>query len=162
MAIALPQTLTGTLASTTSWLPPRTERFPEVTVTLSSELVREVGEVYRVSTAAANAYVQPLMRAYLRKLAGAFEAPDQEDAGSRLALMLSSGGTTSVEAAGQFPVLVVESGPAAGALAAAFYSKLADLPHVISFDMGGTTAKACLIDEGRPSTANEFEVVQVR
>jgi N-methylhydantoinase A len=74
--------------------------------------------------------------------------------------MLSSGGTTSVETAGAYPITLVESGPAAGALAAAFYSKLTDLRHVISFDMGGTTAKACLIDDGQPATANEFEAAR--
>jgi N-methylhydantoinase A len=150
------------------------ERFPEVSATLSSELVREIGEVDRVSTAAANAFVQPLMKAYLRKLEAAFGAPPagepaarpdgdvgaSEARTSRLLLMLSSGGTTSVETAEAYPIMLVESGPAAGALAAAFYSRICDIPNVISFDMGGTTAKACLIDDRRPAMANEFEVAR--
>ena len=142
------------------------ERFPDVSATLSSELVREVGEVDRVSTAAANAFVQPLMKAYLRKLEAALTPqPPLPDAGegersSRLLLMLSSGGTTSVETAEAYPIMLVESGPAAGALAAAFYSRICDIPNVISFDMGGTTAKACLIDDGRPATANDFEAAR--
>jgi N-methylhydantoinase A/oxoprolinase/acetone carboxylase beta subunit len=134
------------------------ERYPDVAVTLSSELVREIGEVDRVSTAAANAYVQPVMKSYLRRLEGVFGRG--RETGSRLYLMLSSGGTTSVETAERYPITLVESGPAAGALAAAFYSRLTDIPHVISFDMGGTTAKACLIDDGQPSTANEFEAAR--
>ncbi len=141
------------------------ERHPEVAVTLSSELVREIGEVDRVSTAVANAYVQPLMKTYLRKLEEVFASPaddgqGREAEGSRLYLMVSSGGTTSVRTAEEYPITLIESGPAAGALAAAFYSKLTGIPQVISFDMGGTTAKACLIDDGQPAIANEFEAAR--
>lgn len=136
------------------------ERYPAVAVTLSSELVREVGEVKRVSTAVANAYVQPLARRYLRRLAGALEGAEGDARGPRLYLMVSSGGTTSACTAEDYPITLVESGPAAGALAAAFYSRLTGIRHVISFDMGGTTAKACLVDDGRPDTASEFEAAR--
>src|SRR3712207_8925657 len=71
--------------------------------------------------------------------------------------MLSNGGTASVETACRFPVRLLESGPAAGALAAAYYGKAAGFSDVLSFDMGGTTAKACLIDGGEPLTSTDFE-----
>ena len=75
--------------------------------------------------------------------------------------MLSNGGTASVETACRFPVRLLESGPAAGALAAAFYGEEAGFSDVLSFDMGGTTAKACLIDGGEPQTSTDFEVARV-
>src|SRR5215204_1681798 len=75
--------------------------------------------------------------------------------------MLSNGGTASVETACTFPVRLLESGPAAGALAAAFYGRMTGFPDVLSFDMGGTTAKACLIEKGQPLSTTEFEVARV-
>ncbi|HVD35244.1 MAG TPA: hydantoinase/oxoprolinase family protein, partial [Rubrobacter sp.] len=81
--------------------------------------------------------------------------------GGSLYIMLSNGGTASVETACRFPVRLLESGPAAGALAAAFYGRATDFPEVLSFDMGGTTAKACLIEGGEPLRSSEFEVARV-
>jgi N-methylhydantoinase A len=75
--------------------------------------------------------------------------------------MLSNGGTASVETACRFPVRLLESGPAAGALAAAFYGRATDFSDVLSFDMGGTTAKACLIEGGEPLSTSEFEVARI-
>ncbi|MFN8478477.1 MAG: hydantoinase/oxoprolinase family protein [Kouleothrix sp.] len=78
--------------------------------------------------------------------------------GGNLFLMLSSGGIATVDTAVRYPVRLLESGPAAGALAATAYGQAAGHPHLLSFDMGGTTAKICVIDQGRPLIAHEFEV----
>lgn len=76
-------------------------------------------------------------------------------------IMLSSGGICTVETAARYPIRLIESGPAAGALAAAHYGRLTDRPSLLSFDMGGTTAKCCMIDHGKPSLSSEFEVSRV-
>jgi N-methylhydantoinase A len=134
------------------------KRLPSVTVTLSSEVSPEMREYERFSTACANAYVQPLMGRYLRKLedglrSKGFRCP--------LFLMSSGGGLTTVETAIRFPVRLVESGPAGGAIFASHIAKLCDLDKVISFDMGGTTAKICLIDDATPQTNRLFEVARI-
>ncbi|HEX5503441.1 MAG TPA: hydantoinase/oxoprolinase family protein [Thermomicrobiales bacterium] len=132
---------------------------PELTVSLSSDVVPEIGEYERTSTTLANVYVRPLVERYLAGLVarlrdlGAGDAP--------LLVMLSSGGTATAETARRFPIRLVESGPAAGALAAAHYGGLTGRPNLLSFDMGGTTAKACLIDHGEPLVAADFEVARV-
>ncbi|HEX8829017.1 MAG TPA: hydantoinase/oxoprolinase family protein, partial [Xanthobacteraceae bacterium] len=133
-------------------------RFPDVAVTLSSEVSPEMREYERFSTACANAYIQPLMRRYLagleRELKGAgFTCP--------LLLMTSGGGITTVETAMRFPVRLIESGPAAGAIFAACIARQNGLDQVLSFDMGGTTAKICLIDQGEPQTARALEVARI-
>ena len=134
------------------------EEAPEITVSLSSEVAPEIREYERTSTTIANVYVRPLVERYLLAL---------EDRLRRLGfdgglyIMLSNGGTASVETACRFPVRLLESGPAAGALAAAFYGRATDFPEVLSFDMGGTTAKACLIEGGEPLRSNEFEVARI-
>jgi N-methylhydantoinase A len=134
------------------------KRFPTLTVTLSSEVSPEMREYERLSTACANAYVQPSMGRYLSKL-------DQElkRAGFRcpLFLMTSGGGITTVETAIRFPVRLVESGPAGGAIFASRIAKQHGLDHVLSFDMGGTTAKICLIDHAQPQTNRLFEVARI-
>ena len=127
--------------------------FPDLHVTLASRLAPEVGEYERTVTATANAYVQPLANRYLTQLEQAFRP-------GTLYLMHSNGGITSVETARQAPISIVESGPAAGAQAAAYLSGLIGMDHVISFDMGGTTAKACLIDQGEPGMARQFEAAR--
>ncbi len=134
------------------------ELAPELAVSLSSEVVPEIREYERTSTTAANVYVQPLMDRYLRELEARLRALGVD---AQLLVMLSSGGVCTPETARRFPVRLVESGPAAGALAAAFFGQLTGNPRLLSFDMGGTTAKSCLIDEGAPSTAAEFEVARV-
>jgi N-methylhydantoinase A/oxoprolinase/acetone carboxylase beta subunit len=129
------------------------EAYPDLQVSISSELSAEQGEFERFSTTAANAYVQPLMTGYLRQL-------DEWLDGDRLMLMGSNGGTLALSTARRYPIMLIESGPAAGALAAAEYSRRISRPNVVSFDMGGTTAKICLIDESELATVPEFEAAR--
>ena len=131
---------------------------PGIAVSLSSEVSPEIREYERTSTTIANVYVRPLVERYLQKLEERLR--DLGFEGS-FYVMLSNGGTASVETACRFPVRLLESGPAAGSLAAAFHGKAAGFSDVLSFDMGGTTAKACLIDDGEPLTSTDFEVARV-
>ncbi len=132
-------------------------RLPEAVVACSSEVVPEIREYERASTTAANVYVAPLMARYLadleRRLAG-LGIPGQ------LYIMQSSGGIALPPDARRLPIRLVESGPAAGAIAAARAARERAEPRVLSFDMGGTTAKACVIDGGMPLVAREFEVAR--
>ncbi|MBV8751844.1 MAG: hydantoinase/oxoprolinase family protein [Hyphomicrobiales bacterium] len=134
------------------------QRLPGVAVTLSSEVSPEMREYERFSTACANAYLQPLIATYLANL-----RRDLDGAGVRcpLFLMLSGGGLTTVETAIRFPVRLVESGPAGGAIFASHIARQRNLDQVISFDMGGTTAKICLIDEFKPQSNRVFEVARI-
>src|SRR5919106_4947968 len=134
------------------------EETPEVTVSLSSEVSPEIREYERTSTTICNVYVRPLVERYLQRLEERLRRLGTEGS---LYIMLSNGGTASVETASRFPIRLLESGPAAGALAAAFYGRESGFPEVFSFDMGGTTAKSCLIEGGEPLTSNEFEVARV-
>ncbi len=134
------------------------EEAPGITVSLSSEVAPEIRGYERTSITIANAYVRPLVEEYLLALEDRLR---RLGFGGSLYIMLSNGGTSSVETACQFPVRLLESGPAAGALAAAFYVRAADFPEILSFDMGATTAKACLIEGGEPLTSSEFEVARV-
>src|SRR5262245_10980197 len=133
------------------------EMAPGLPLAYSSEVVPEIREYERTSTTAANVYVMPLMARYLddleRKIA---------DMGVRggFYIMLSSGGIATPATAKRVPVRLVESGPAAGALAAARAARQAGEDRLLSFDMGGTTAKACVIDGGEPLLAREFEVAR--
>jgi N-methylhydantoinase A len=131
---------------------------PDLWITLSSEVSPQIREYDRLSTAVANAYVQPLMAGYLRDLQQRLI-----EAGLRcpLLLVMSTGGLTTLESAIRFPVRLVESGPAGGAILASELARRADFPHVIAFDMGGTTAKLCLIDHATPQLADSFEVDRV-
>ena len=129
-----------------------------ITVSLSSDVAPEIREYERTSTTIANVYVRPLVERYLRVLE---ERLARLGFGGSLYIMLSNGGTASVETAREFPIRLLESGPAAGALAAAFYGRKTGFSDVLSFDMGGTTAKACLIEGGEPLTTSEFEVARV-
>ena len=134
------------------------ERRPGWSYSLSSEISPEFREFERFSTTCANAYVQPLISSYLEdferelKRRG-FICP--------VLLMLSSGGLTSVETARRFPVRLVESGPAGGAIFAAEVSRRCDAKQAISFDMGGTTAKICMLDDSELQTSRRFEVARV-
>ncbi|MBI4182661.1 MAG: hydantoinase/oxoprolinase family protein [Proteobacteria bacterium] len=134
------------------------EELAGVPVTLSSLVSPEMREYERFSTACANAFVQPLMTSYLRHLDAAlteagFTCP--------LYMMLSGGGVATLETVAKFPIRLVESGPAGGAIFGARIAAEVGLDEVISFDMGGTTAKICLIDDGKPQTARSFEVARV-
>ena len=128
--------------------------FPELAVSLSSEVVAELWEYQRCVTTCANAYVQPLMDRYLQRLERELAA--RGFAGT-LRLMHSAGGLMAPETARAFPIRLLESGPAGGGLATALFGALAGKPDVISFDMGGTTAKACMIEDGRAEIAPMME-----
>ena len=128
---------------------------PDVSITLSSEACPEVREYERFCTTVANAYVQPLMASYLGRLRTRLEARGLT---CPVLLMTSGGGLASLDAAIRFPIRLVESGPAGGAILATRIAAEMGLDKVISFDMGGTTAKICLIDDYTPQTAREFEV----
>ncbi len=133
------------------------ELLPDVSITLSSEVSPEIREYERWSTAVANAYVQPVMDRYLGRLDAAlarqgFDCP--------LFLITSGGGLAALETARKFPIRLVESGPAGGAILAASLASQCGLDKVLSFDMGGTTAKICLIDDGEPQHSRTFEVAR--
>ena len=134
------------------------DAMPGVSLSLSSEVSPEMREYERFSTTVANAYVQPLVDAYLRRLDAelkrlGFACP--------FYLMLSSGGLTTVDIAARFPVRLVESGPAGGAIFAASIAAERGLDRVLALDVGGTTAKICLIDDGVPQRSQLFEVGRV-
>ncbi len=134
------------------------ERLPDLPVTLSSDVSPEMREYERFSTACANAYVQPLIGRYLRELK---ELLQKEGVLCPLFLMLSGGGLATVETAIRFPVRLVESGPAGGAIFATHIARERGLDKMLSFDMGGTTAKICLIDGYEAQTNRSFEVARV-
>ncbi|HET6182086.1 MAG TPA: hydantoinase/oxoprolinase family protein [Acetobacteraceae bacterium] len=134
------------------------ELAPDLPVSISSDVSPEMREWERFSTTVANAYVQPLMARYLRGL----ETELRElGLAAPVFLMLSGGGLTTIDTACRFPIRLVESGPAGGALFSAHIARQCSLGSVLSFDMGGTTAKICLIDDYRPQTARSFEVARV-
>ena len=132
--------------------------FPALTVSLSCDVVAELWEYQRCVTTCANAYVQPLVDRYLRRLEHELWGRGFRGA---LRLMHSAGGLIAPDTARAFPVRLLESGPAGGGLATAFFGALAGRPDVISFDMGGTTAKACLIEHGRAEVAPMMEAARV-
>jgi N-methylhydantoinase A len=131
------------------------EECPGLWITLSSEVAPEIREYERTSTAVANAYVQPLMAGYLGRLRDAFA---REGSTAPIHLMTSGGSLASLEAASRFPIRLVESGPAGGAILAARIAAERGERRVLSFDMGGTTAKICLIEDYEPLKSRSFEV----
>jgi len=132
-------------------------RLPDVMVSTSSEVSPQMREYERFNTTIANAYIKPLMKSYLGRLKGRLEA---EGACCPVFLMHSGGGIISLENAAEFPVRLVESGPAGGAVFAAHIAAAHGLDKVLSFDMGGTTAKICLVKNQTPKTARTFEVAR--
>jgi N-methylhydantoinase A len=134
------------------WL---TRALPDLWITLSSEVCPEIREYERMSTTCANAYVQPLMAGYLRQLETRL---GQAGVKAPLLFMTSGGGLATVATTTRHPIRLVESGPAGGAILASRIARQRGLDRVLSFDMGGTTAKICLIDDGRPQTSRVFEV----
>src|SRR5438105_1276562 len=128
---------------------------PGVRVSLSSEVVPEIREYERTSTTVVNVYVQALVEDYLAELVQRLK---ELHISGELFMMLSSGGISTVETATRFPLRLLESGPAGGALASAYYGEQARVGDLLAFDMGGTTAKLCVIEDGRPLTSTEFEV----
>src|SRR3989442_9280904 len=133
------------------------ERQPEVFTTASHEVAPEIREFERASTTVANAYTKPLAHQYLGRMAR--QLADQ-GIPAPLLLMLSSGGLTHVAEAQRAPVQMLESGPAAGAIAAAFCGRAYTAGRLLAFDMGGTTAKLSLVDGGEPLTAYSFEAAR--
>jgi N-methylhydantoinase A len=132
---------------------------PGVTVTLSHEVSPTFREYERTSTTVVNAYVMTALRHYLRGLQAALA---ERGCRGPLFVMQSSGGIAGAEAMERHPVRMIESGPAAGALMAATYGELAGQRDLVAFDMGGTTAKLALIEDGRPSTTAAFELCRVQ
>ena len=133
------------------------ERFQDLSISLSSDIAPEIREYLRASTTVTNAYVRPLAEIYLERLEQALRA---EGIPGGLFLMLSNGGLTHVSEAKRAPVQLLESGPAAGALAGAWFGRNAGLERVLAFDMGGTTAKLALVDDGEPLVAYGFEAAR--
>ena len=131
---------------------------PDLAITLSSEVCPEIREYERQSTASANAYVQPKMARYLTELESGLR---ERGFGCPFLLMTSGGGLTDLETAVRFPIRLVESGPAGGAILAAEIARECALENVVSYDMGGTTAKICLIDDHTPQMTRTFEVARV-
>ncbi len=128
---------------------------PDVFLTLSSEVAPQIREYPRASTAAVNAYTMPISLPYLRGLSDRLK---REGFPNSPLIMLSSGGVVGAETAGRNPARMIESGPAAGALAGCHYAEVLGIKRLMSFDMGGTTAKACLIEDGEPLITGLFEV----
>jgi N-methylhydantoinase A len=131
--------------------------FPDLALSASVDVAPEIREYERTSTTVCNAYIKPLAERYLtslmQRIAGlGISAP--------LLLMLSNGGLTHVDEAKRSPVQLLESGPAAGALVAAHFAGRSGHPHVLAYDMGGTTAKLSIVDDGRPTVAYSFEAAR--
>lgn len=134
------------------------KRFPGLAVSISSGIAREIREYERMSTTVANAYVQPLVAEYLDRLEDRVHALAP---GAPLRVMVSSGGFTSGRAAAGTPILLLESGPAGGVLSALNTARNAGIDRILAFDMGGTTAKACVAVGGEPLIAHSFECARV-
>ncbi|WP_416414482.1 hydantoinase/oxoprolinase family protein [Pantoea sp. App145] len=134
------------------------DQLPDVTLSLSSDVCPEIREYERLSTVSANAYVQPLVAGYLHRL-----QQQLSESGLRVApyLMTSGGGITTLETGISEPVRLVESGPAGGAILASNIARQLNLSKVLSFDMGGTTAKICFIDHFQPQISRRFEFGRV-
>ena len=132
---------------------------PGFSVSISYEVLPQIREYERTSTTVTNAYVKPLTGRYLSKLSERLEAIGSA---GKLFIMLSSGGITSVETAAEFPVRIIESGPTAAVISGQYYGKLFDIPEMFCFDMGGTTAKSCLIQGGVAGVVPTFEVGRIQ
>jgi 5-oxoprolinase (ATP-hydrolysing) len=134
------------------------DEHPEIEVSTSSDIAAEVGEYPRLSTTVANAYVQPLIRGYLGNLETQLSRRGFD---GQLFLMQSNGGLMTPEVSRRLPIRLLESGPAGAATIAAFLGRELGIPDLVAFDMGGTTAKSCLILDGLPARVSEFEVARV-
>jgi len=133
------------------------EILPDVTISISSEVCPEIREYERFSTTCANAYVRPIMDGYLSRLEDKLATLGAD---CPLLLMTSGGGLTSVSTARAFPIRLVESGPAGGAILASRIAEQVEATSAVSFDMGGTTAKICLIEDAKPESSRTFEVAR--
>lgn len=133
------------------------EKLPGLAISLSHEVSPEAREFDRLSTTIANAYIQPQMASYLADFQDRF---NNEGLTCPILMMTAGGGMTTMETAARLPIRLVESGPAGGAILAARIAAETDEAEVLSFDMGGTTAKLCLIDGFRPQTTRKFEIAR--
>lgn len=131
---------------------------PDLSLSISYEVLPQIREFERTSTTVTNAYVKPLTGSYLARLSNRLESLGST---GKLFIMLSSGGITSAETAKEFPVRVIESGPTAAVISAVYFGKMFDVKDIFCFDMGGTTAKSCLIQKGEPGMVSTFEVGRV-
>ena len=131
------------------------KRAPNMVVSISSEVLPEIKEYERTSTTVINSYVKPIVGRYLQSLIGDL---NHIKVGAPLLLMQSNGGLTTAEAAADMPMNIIESGPAAGVVGAQALARRIGLSKVISFDMGGTTAKASLVEDGEVTRADEYSV----
>ena len=134
------------------------KELPDLNICLSSVVSPEIGEYERTSTCVANAYVQPVFKNYVNSLV---EGLKKIGISNDLFLMLSDGGIVHQKTAIEFPIRLVQSGPAGGAQAATLFGKMQKSMNILCFDMGGTTAKACLIEDSKPSRTTVFEVARV-
>jgi len=132
---------------------------PGISTSISYHVLPQIKEYERTSTTVTNAYVKPLTGRYLSKLAERLSSIGFK---GKLFIMLSSGGVTSVETAAEFPVRIIESGPTAAVIAGQYYGKHFNIPEMFCFDMGGTTAKSCLIQKGVAGVVPTFEVGRVQ
>jgi N-methylhydantoinase A len=134
------------------------EEAPEIVLSLSSTVMPDIREYERACTTVANAFVQPPIREYLQRLSGELTSLGIS---APVLLMTSDGGTVSTHTAVEHPIRLLESGPAGGAIAASFIGRQHGLDRVLAYDMGGTTAKICLVDGGRPEHTDQFEFGRV-
>jgi N-methylhydantoinase A len=134
------------------------QRAPDMYVSISSDVAPQIREYPRTSTVVMNAYTTPITGPYLDALAAGLK---KRGFANDPLIMLSNGGVIGIDIAKKFPVRMVESGPAAGALAAAYYAEVLGIDRLLSFDMGGTTAKACIIEDRHPLIAGDFEVDRI-
>lgn len=132
---------------------------PNLSLSTSFEVLPQIREYERTCTTATNAYVKPITAEYLKKLSARLESLGFK---GKLFIMLSSGGITSVETAREFPVRIIESGPTAAVIASQHYGKMFQIRDIFCFDMGGTTAKSCLIQKGQAGLVSTFEVGRVQ
>ncbi|MBP1748305.1 MAG: methylhydantoinase [Deltaproteobacteria bacterium] len=135
------------------------EEAPGISTSISYHVLPQIKEYERTSTTVTNAYVKPLTGRYLSKLSGRLQSIGFT---GKLFIMLSSGGVTSVDTAAEFPVRIIESGPTAAVIAGQYYGKHFNIPEMFCFDMGGTTAKSCLIQKGVAGVVPTFEVGRVQ
>ncbi|RLB19864.1 MAG: hydantoinase/oxoprolinase family protein, partial [Deltaproteobacteria bacterium] len=135
------------------------EEAPEISVSISYEVLPQIREYERTSTTVTNAYVKPLTGRYLARLSNRLASIGFQ---GKLFIMLSSGGITSVETASEFPVRIIESGPTAAVISGQYFGKLFNIQDMFCFDMGGTTAKSCLIQGGVAGVVPTFEVGRVQ
>jgi N-methylhydantoinase A len=134
-------------------------KYPHLYCSLSSEVMPEIREYERSSATAMNAYVQPLTDDYLKTLEQRLR---KIGVACTIHIMVSSGRLTTIEGARQIPIQLLESGPAGGAMASIFFGRMTDSPDLLAFDMGGTTAKASIINHFEPEITNHFEAARVR